>query len=197
MTGLQGRADPVAGRSHGRQRSRRWRAHDDQATRVQEGAVHNVKRVVVPREPVDQIPLPDRGLHRDQDGLAPQGSVNPVQPIRVGAVRVVLALVLGLPGCTGEEEIPEPAAAESCDGLVDVGAQLVRAYARLFEQVRVEDLADGTETPCSTSWSVWGTSRPTLRWSGWAATRPTSTPGSPPRSGTSPPSLRRPRSCSR
>ncbi|HEY5727377.1 MAG TPA: hypothetical protein VIV08_02075 [Acidimicrobiia bacterium] len=63
------------------------------------------------------------------------------------ALSVALAVVLTLPACTADEEIPEPAAAESCDSLVDVGAQLVRAYARLFEQVRVEDLADGTEIP--------------------------------------------------
>jgi hypothetical protein len=63
------------------------------------------------------------------------------------ALLVVLALAITVTACTGDEEIPEPAAAESCDGLVDVGSQLVRAYARLFEQVRVEDLADGTEIP--------------------------------------------------
>jgi hypothetical protein len=60
---------------------------------------------------------------------------------------VALALAVTVTACTGDEEIPEPAAAETCDGLVDVGSQLVRAYARLFEQVRVEDLADGTEIP--------------------------------------------------
>jgi hypothetical protein len=63
------------------------------------------------------------------------------------ALLVVLALAVTVTACTGDEEIPEPAAAETCDGLVDVGSQLVRAYARLFEQVRVEDLADGTEIP--------------------------------------------------
>ena len=60
---------------------------------------------------------------------------------------VVLALLITVAACTGDEAIPEPAAVESCDGLVDVGTELVRAYARLFEQVRVEDLADGTEIP--------------------------------------------------
>jgi hypothetical protein len=63
------------------------------------------------------------------------------------ALLIVLALAITVTACTGDEEIPEPAAAETCDGLVDVGSQLVRAYARLFEQVRVEDLADGTEIP--------------------------------------------------
>jgi hypothetical protein len=62
-------------------------------------------------------------------------------------VVLALLLLLSVAACTGDEEIPEPAAVESCDGLVDVGAQLVRAYARLFEQVRIDDLADGTEIP--------------------------------------------------
>lgn len=35
--------------------------------------------------------------------------------------------------------MPEPETVEDCDGLVEVGAQLVRAYVRVLEEVRVDD----------------------------------------------------------
>lgn len=60
---------------------------------------------------------------------------------------VVLVLVLTVAACTGDENVPEPAEVEDCDGLVEVGAQLVRAYARLLDQVRIDDFADGRPIP--------------------------------------------------
>ncbi len=146
LTGPPAELHPVPRRAHGRRRHRPHRGR----SRADGGGVVLGRRE---REagggrarPARPEPVLHRRLHRDQDGLAPQGPVNPMHPAR-WALPVALAVVLTLPSCTADEEIPEPAAAESCDSLVDVGTQLVRAYARLFEQVRVEDLADGTEIP--------------------------------------------------
>lgn len=57
-------------------------------------------------------------------------------------VRVAVLLLAAIAGCTGDT-VPEPAEVEDCDGLVEVGAQLVRAYADLLDEVRVDDFADG------------------------------------------------------
>lgn|GEM_PF-2324017 len=59
-----------------------------------------------------------------------------------------LGLVLTVAACTGSDEnVPEPAEVEDCDGLVEVGAQLVRAYARLLDQVRIDDFVEGEPIP--------------------------------------------------
>ena len=64
----------------------------------------------------------------------------------------MLGLVLLLPACSPEatptpEEVPEPEAVETCDGLVDVGRQLVRAWVNVVEQLRVDTLLEETLPP--------------------------------------------------
>ena len=55
--------------------------HAGPGLRMEQGAVHNVKRLVVHRRrPGGPDPLPDRRLHRDQDRLAPQGPLEASRP---------------------------------------------------------------------------------------------------------------------
>jgi hypothetical protein len=73
-----------------------------------------------------------------------------VAPRRVAAV---LGLALVLSACTQDsvtptpEEVPEPEAVETCEGLVDVGRQLVRAWVNVVEQLRVDTLLEETLPP--------------------------------------------------
>ncbi|MDQ3781479.1 MAG: hypothetical protein M3349_00885 [Actinomycetota bacterium] len=61
--------------------------------------------------------------------------------LRQGVAALLLAASTA--GCTGSDTVPEPAEVEDCDGLVEVGAQLVRAYADLLDEVRIDDFVDG------------------------------------------------------
>lgn len=58
-------------------------------------------------------------------------------------IAAVSALVLGACSSgTDDTVVPEPETVEDCDGLVVVGTQLVRAYVRVLEEVRVDDFTD-------------------------------------------------------
>ncbi len=63
--------------------------------------------------------------------------------LRRWTASATLALaVLALGACDSPpvETVPEPETVETCDGLVDVGAQLVRAYVRVLEELRTDAL---------------------------------------------------------
>lgn len=60
----------------------------------------------------------------------------------------VTLLGLLFAGCDdGTPRVEAPAAVETCDGLVDVGEQLVRAYVQVLDQTDVGDLLAGAEDP--------------------------------------------------
>ncbi len=66
----------------------------------------------------------------------------------------VAALVLVLAGCTGPagepDAVPEPERVErveTCDDMVDIGAQLVRAYVRVVEELRLDTLTSDDAPP--------------------------------------------------
>ncbi|MBA2336284.1 MAG: hypothetical protein H0V96_00730 [Acidimicrobiia bacterium] len=60
--------------------------------------------------------------------------------LRQGVAALMLAAATA--GCSGDT-VTEPAEVEDCDGLVEVGSQLVRAYADLLDEVRIDDFVDG------------------------------------------------------
>ena len=78
--------------------------------------------------------------------MAPQGHLKAHRRrtvLRRGAAGVALAVaVLLLAACDSPpvETVPEPETVETCDGLVDVGAQLTRAYVRVLEELRTDAL---------------------------------------------------------
>lgn len=63
--------------------------------------------------------------------------------------RVAAAALLLLPAVTAcddaSPEVEEPASAETCEGLVDIGDQLVRAYVQVLDQTDVGDLLAGPD----------------------------------------------------
>jgi len=53
-------------------------------------------------------------------------------------------MVLAVIACDdGQPDVEAPESAETCDGLVDIGDQLVRAYALVLDQTDVGDLTAG------------------------------------------------------
>ncbi len=61
---------------------------------------------------------------------------------------LVVAVATAVGACTpGGDEVREPDTVESCDGLVAVGEQLVMAYVRVLEEVRVDALTSEETLP--------------------------------------------------
>lgn len=63
---------------------------------------------------------------------------------RLLAILTVVAMV-GVACDAGEPEVEAPETVETCDGLVDVGEQLIRAYVQVLERTDVGELV--AETP--------------------------------------------------